>query len=444
MNPLTKSYRKVLLIFVGNGERFSLEHRVFNLISVFICFAGLVSLILNLSLGLYESAIISIIIFIIQSAIFYFSRVEKKFRLAVLLTGIELHTLLSINYFINGGINGPTVILFLATLYILATVANRKNSWFWLALNFCLLATLFGVEYFYPQSIIMGYTDKFVFFSDMYITYAIVIVLVTVGIFYNRRAYENQKNNLETKAISLEKLNAEKNKLFSIISHDLRAPLGSVKQYLSLINDQELSHEEKTTIQTGLIKSTNEAYELLDNLLTWAKSQLDGSKPFITSLKPAETLANTLSQATTYAKDKEITLTQRIDDVNVFADENMLQIVIRNLIYNAIKFSKPGGQIDFKVYAENGTAIFVVHDEGMGISEADHKKIFSLDIKPNVGTKKEKGAGLGLVLCKDYIRLQDGKIWFKSESDKGSTFFVSLPLYKGQKQTEKDKYPSTC
>jgi signal transduction histidine kinase len=235
---------------------------------------------------------------------------------------------------------------------------------------------------------------------------------------------------LETKAIALEKLNSEKTKLFSIISHDLRSPVGSVKQYLNFLKEHDLTDDEKAVIEEGLIKSTNEAYELLDNLLNWAKGQMGGSKPFITRLKVAETLATTLEQIREYAKSKDIIIKDTLSNIEVAGDKNMLQLVIRNLLYNAIKFSEVKGEIEFNVYEENNRAIFKVKDEGVGIGEVEKQKIFSLDVKTQVGTKKEKGTGLGLVLCKDYANLQNGEIWFESELGKGSTFFVSLPIYK--------------
>ncbi|HET8827794.1 MAG TPA: HAMP domain-containing sensor histidine kinase [Pelobium sp.] len=349
--------------------------------------------------------------------------------MALVITGVLLHSLLAANYFVNGGIAGPTAILFLAVVFLMISVVSLKNSWIWLSLNLGLIAGLFLVEYLYSDSIIItGYSDKFHVFADVYSTYIMLVFLMSIGIFYKRRAYEEQRKALEKKALALEKLNVEKNKLFSIISHDLRTPVGSVKQYLSFLKDHNLTEYEKTTIEEGLIKSTNEAYELLDNLLVWAKSQLGGSKPFIAKLNPAKTLASTLQNAKDYAEKKNICLTYNMENIDFLGDENLLQIVIRNLLFNAIKFSEVNGDIMFNVYTENNQAVFMVQDNGVGISEDNQKKIFSLDVKSSIGTKKEKGTGLGLVLCKEYMHLQNGTISFTSQLNQGSTFFVSLPV----------------
>lgn len=428
MSQLLKIYKKASSIFIGDEAVFSLEHRIFNLFSAFVCIISVVCFAFNVTFGLYESAALTAVVCLVQSIILYLSRVEKRFNLALILTGIELHTLLILNYFVNGGISGPTSILFLAVLFLMTSVVGQKHTWFWLALNLFLIASLYCIEYLYPNSIIVGYSNRFYVFADVYSAYIIVLILMASGISYKRRNYEKQRKSLEAKAIALEKLNSEKNKLFSIISHDLRAPVGSVKQYLSFLRDHDLTPEEKITVEEGLLKSTNEAYELLDNLLIWSKSQLGGSKPFIIKLKPSIVLSSTLIKAKHYANEKNITIHTHFDDIELLGDENMLQIVVRNLLFNAIKFSEINGKVIFKVYAENDQAIIMIEDNGIGISEENQQKIFSFDVKSNVGTKKEKGTGLGLILCKEYTHLQNGTIYFKSELGKGSSFFISLPL----------------
>ncbi len=426
-DAVIKLYTKAILTFAGNEAKFSLEHRVFNLFSAFVSILSVFSLLLNLLLGLYGAALLAAVVILIQSIVFYLSRVENKLRLSVIITGIVLHMLMALNYPINGGIQGPTVTLFLAVLFLMTSVAERKSIWFWLTLNFSLMALLFLMEYLHPEWILVGYTERLAIFSDVYACYTMVVILMATGILYTRIAYNKQRMVLQTEALALEKLNSEKNKLFSIISHDLRAPIGSIKQYFSFLKDNSLTDEEKQLIENGLIKSTDEAYELLDNLLVWAKTQLGGSKPFIAHLNVSKTLESIVSQVETAAEQKGIRLITQIGNVGVAADKNMLQLVIRNLLLNAIKFSVSGDVIDFIVYVKEDQAIFKIEDSGIGISEELKKAIFSLDVKSNLGTQREKGTGLGLVLCKEYTQLQNGKIWFESELGIGSTFFVSLP-----------------
>ncbi len=428
MNEGLKFYRKATSIFIGEENAFSLEHRIFNLFSFFVCLTTISSSILNLIFGLYESALLTTSVFILQSVILYLSRIKNKFNLAVILTGIELHVLLVTNYFFNGGIAGPTTILFSAILFLMTSVVDKKSVWFWLILNLSVVAGLFCIENLNPSFILVGYESRFFVFADVYASYVMVIILMATGILYKRIAYEKQRRVLEIKALTLEKRNTEKNKLFSIISHDLRAPVGAVKQYLKFLNEHDLSLEEKNIIEKGLLKTSTEAYELLDNLLIWTRSQMDGTKTELVSLNASEALKFTILQAKEMAKEKEVEIVEEIADLQVIADKDMLQLVVRNLISNAIKFTNFGGRIDVKVFSRNHQVIFEITDKGVGISESAKQHIFSLDIKSTAGTKKEKGTGLGLVLCKEYTLLQNGTIWFESITGKGTSFFVALPI----------------
>ena len=131
------------------------------------------------------------------------------------------------------------------------------------------------------------------------------------------------------------------------------------------------------------------------------------------------------------AAKKNIKLTYAIDrELEVIADKDMLRIVLRNLVVNAIKFTKPGGEIVIGVKRKNDKAEISIKDNGIGIPAEKQREIFSLKTNSTYGTNEEKGMGLGLMLCKEFVEYQNGTIWFESEEGKGSTFFISLPLTK--------------
>lgn len=429
MRKLKPFLAKASMFIVGRGDTFSIEHRIFNLFCFFVCVTTIFSLSLNIIFGLVESAILTCCITLIQSLTWYLSRVKRKFKLALIITGVELHILLAVNYFINGGISGPTAILFLAVLFLMTSVSSKRGVTFWLIVNCLLFGVLCTVEYYYPESILVTYSQKFYLFEDVFFTYILVVVVIATGILYKRAVYNKQQQRIELKAAALERLDSEKNKLFSIISHDLRAPIGSVKQYITFLKDKDLTESEKQIAEDSLLKSTDEAYQLLDSLLIWTKSQMAGANAVLQKLNVKTALVLTMSQAKSYAEDKQIVLKQNIGNLEILADEQMLQLVIRNLLFNAIKFSHVGGEILFETSLVNETVVFKVQDHGVGISEENQKKVFSLDVKSNVGTLKERGTGLGLLLCKEYTNLQNGNIWFESEVNKGSTFFLALPLF---------------
>lgn len=213
-----------------------------------------------------------------------------------------------------------------------------------------------------------------------------------------------------------------------MISHDLRAPLNSIQGYLELLSDGMLGDIDKAKIEKELLNHTRQTQDMLFNLLSWSKSQLSGSNADLQPLNFYSTVSGTLDMMATVANKKGITLTNAIDrGVNVKADADMLQLVVRNLVHNAIKFTGDKGLISINAYTEDNQCLISIKDNGMGIPEEKQKDIFSLKIRSAQGTGKERGIGLGLFLCRQLIELQDGRIWFTSKPGNGSEFMLALP-----------------
>ncbi len=242
-----------------------------------------------------------------------------------------------------------------------------------------------------------------------------------------------QKNiKVHHEKLKIEELNRTKDKLFSIIAHDLRSPFSGVAGLSELliknINNWEVSKVEK---YLNVINTTaNNTITLLDNLLNWAKSQTGqlsfNSKRIIFTDLIEEIIALT----TTLAKSKNITLKySEVDVIEVFADEEMLKTVLRNLISNAIKFTRSGGQITIGAVTTKDCVEFTISDNGIGMNEDMQSQIFDLSANTTtIGTANEKGSGLGLLLCKEFVERQNGKIWVESEEGKGSDFKFTLPI----------------
>ncbi len=238
---------------------------------------------------------------------------------------------------------------------------------------------------------------------------------------------------LQNSEKKLFQLNATKDKFFSIIAHDLRNPfnqlLGLTDLMLENYNDYSFADLKE---YIGLLnKSARNGYNLLENLLEWARSQ-SGRKeinPFNFALIQVFQKAADLVQ--TSAINKNIKIISRISEaINVFADVNVINTVFLNLISNAIKFTKSGGEIIIDAIEKDNYVIISVKDNGVGISEENINKLFKIDIHHSTkGTNNEAGTGLGLILCYEFIQLSKGKIWVESEMGVGSTFYFSLPNY---------------
>lgn len=231
----------------------------------------------------------------------------------------------------------------------------------------------------------------------------------------------------------LNEANLTKDKFFSIIAHDLRSPFTSILGFSRLLNEEydDFSNEERKMMIKQILTSTESTFQLLDNLLAWAKTQL-GRTNFSPEYFDIDSLIfETINLSLPQAKMKEVTLKAQVADKNkVFADINMMRTILRNLISNAIKYSYDKGTIVVETLRKNDKMIVNVIDSGTGIEANTLKALFSLDEKvcSKKGTANEKGTGLGLILCKEFVERNHGKISVESELGSGTKFSFTVPL----------------
>jgi len=230
----------------------------------------------------------------------------------------------------------------------------------------------------------------------------------------------------------LRELNATKDKFFSIIAHDLKNPFNDLMGFSQLldINIEKYDNTKIKQFVNIIHQSSKLAYNLLENLLDWSRSQT-GTLQF----NPEEFLLNeiiseNIDLLSSNANNKNIKIFTEIDDEStVFADKNMIRTVIRNLISNAIKYTNQGGYIKIVTSKVNHFLKLSILDNGIGISEKNLEKIFQIDESYSTpGTEREKGTGLGLILCKEFTDKNKGSIWAESTLDEGSTFNITLPI----------------
>ncbi len=228
----------------------------------------------------------------------------------------------------------------------------------------------------------------------------------------------------------LESLNAVKNKLLSIISHDLRSPIGTLIGFVDLLKRGGLPLEKIGFFAGKMSESLTATSHLLDNLLFWAKGQMEGMSVEPANFDCRELIAENLTLAQNRAANKNITLRHSEDHLPlpVFADRNMIDLVLRNLIENAIKFSHEGDTVSILGSAAGDQMKITVTDTGQGIPRQHQSRILdgTLSFTTN-GTSLEKGSGLGLTLCKDLVEKNGGAIWFESEEGSGTSFHFTLP-----------------
>jgi PAS domain S-box-containing protein len=238
---------------------------------------------------------------------------------------------------------------------------------------------------------------------------------------------ENKNNE-----IKLIELNATKNKFFSIIAHDLKTPFNSIIGYSDLLIEKikEKDYEKVEEFGNIILQSSNRTMDLLMNLMSWAQSQ-SGRMEFnpecfdiIPLIDEVTLLSNDI------AKQKSILITNTLPpSTQVNADKDMISTVLRNLISNAIKFTHPKGRITISAFDKQNQLIVSVSDTGVGLSKERIETLFNIsDGYSTTGTQNEKGTGLGLILCKEFINKNNGEIWVESKLGIGTTLYFSLPL----------------
>lgn len=241
------------------------------------------------------------------------------------------------------------------------------------------------------------------------------------------------EDEIKLKNQELQKLNAEKDKFFSIIAHDLRSPFSGFLGLTEVMaeNTEIFSQAELADFSRSLNESAKHLSQLLENLLEWSQMQKGSINYTPNELSLSAIISENMEQINQRAIQKGITIRSEVlENQKVFADERMINTILRNLLSNAVKFTRSGGEVTIGSKVINNDRIEIsVQDTGIGIPEVNVAKLFKLDEKVStIGTDNESSTGLGLLLCKEFVEKHAGKIWVESELGKGSTFSFSLPL----------------
>ncbi|MCY1535679.1 Adaptive-response sensory-kinase SasA [compost metagenome] len=281
----------------------------------------------------------------------------------------------------------------------------------------------------------------------------LLIILVIVSVLYYKRNAENKINNkllqkqklkiaetneelttqieiVAAQNTELEKLNQIKNKFFSIVSHDLRSPMNSLKGLFELFREGNLDKAELNKLTIRIEDTIQSTATFLDNLLEWSKGQLDGIHIKPVPVNMFQLVQKNIQLMDSPIRAKSLKVENQIhSDIQVYADEDMIDIVVRNLLSNAIKFCYPQHTITFSAAHKGNEVTWKIRDSGPGISVQDQQNLFSLSHTTSTGTSGEKGYHIGLILCKDMIGQNQGRISVESEVGKGTIFSVTLPAY---------------
>lgn len=416
------------LRFLVGSREITLENRLLNSVCLITIFIMVFNIPFNYFSGLKITAVIFVFFTILIGIAYYLGRLRGQLVLGVVIASGAGILLFSLNYFFSAGVRGASLLSFILSFILVIIMSPRSMYELWVMLFLGAVIGLITVEYYYPETIRVTYADDKAQFVDMAFAYATGIFICFFSLAFLKDAYNREKKSAERKSLELARMNDEKLKLFSILSHDLQAPLSSLHSYVRLVASDRLTPHERKQVENGLVNALHGSQEMLSNMLVWSQSQLSGFRLELVRNNIKQVLKPIIDIQRIYANQKDISLEADIDDwLYALVDRDMLQLIIRNLVANAIKFTMPGGYIRVTGVRSGLECDIIVEDNGIGIDDEQQAELFSLKTRSTYGTNNERGIGLGLFLCHEYAHAFNGKLTFESEKGRGTTFRLRLP-----------------
>lgn len=350
---------------------------------------------------------------------------KERYKLAITISFIFFPPVLMLMGIYTND-NGIEIFLFLYIMFTFFYLHQRRQ----IIIAFCWVTVCFLVVHFSLQNWVLNQRTGLPHNSVLSILdYGSGLLFIFFTLYFIKFEVWKFEKSIRQKTAELTKLNNVKDKVFSVISHDLKSPIGSIIMFLRGIEKAGMTTESFNSYLPELRANMEQTGDLLDNLLIWARSQIKNTEEQAHEISLTRLVQQTLRFFERNATQKGITLINEVpNDCLAYADVNAVQIVLRNLITNAIKFTSAGGQITVgAIFAGNLVEISVT-DTGVGIPAEKQSLLFGEYYYTTPGTNKETGTGLGLLICRDLVARNGGSLIFMSEAGKGSTFRFTLPV----------------
>ena len=425
--------KKLLYNLFAEDANIPLEHRLFLsaiMIGLLISLIGTISafFLAISSMPFIIGALMTVILFVINFLGRYKGIIKPFIVPLILLSYTGIFTI----WIDGGGMRGPNILPAFAILILALIVVPEKLKKYSILLFIAFVIVVYLIQFYRPD-LIAGYPSETSLWIDSFTTtiYTSFFIYLIIRSFH--RHYTLERVKAEENERKLFQLNAEKDKLFSIIAHDLRSPFSVLLGYTEILEKElpEMSFEEIQEASSILNASATKLYELIGNLLEWSRMQR-GLIPFTpVSFLLTQMVSESLDLIIENANKKSIRVDVDIaPDMSVFADKTMFKTIIRNLANNAVKFTHRNGSVTIAARFASSTHVEIsVKDTGIGMSRQMIDNLFRLDIKTNrEGTEGESSTGLGLIICKDFIEKHNGNLWVESEEGIGSVFYFKIPF----------------
>ncbi len=439
--------KRIFHYIIAEQEDLTLEERLFiTAIVLSMLFSAFGIVFIAVLIPSQITIITLLILTSIIAVIYYFARFKRIIKPLILPTVLIFLTGISIVWIFGGGINGPNLFTAMVILIFSLMVVPKKYQISTLLIFLTDFISLHLLQHFNPQ-LITDYASEDLRLIDtiLTLTYACFVLYVIISFVSHRYTLENRKVKeselrIQQQNQELQKLNADKDRFMQILAHDLRSPFHTLLGFSRLLVANVHQYEQKKIdCQLQLIHQTSlNTYNLLTDLLLWSQSQ-SGVLPFEPRANNLRALClETISLLQTDAQLKNIEIKYlQTDDFSVCADANMLKTILRNLISNALKFTNPDGFISISAEKIGSQLEIGVTDNGVGISPEIQQKLWDSENYVSMpGTNNERGTGLGLMLCREFVEKHGGTIQLESQLNKGSRFLISLPQEIGALATD--------
>jgi two-component system sensor histidine kinase/response regulator len=417
---------------IGSNKEQPIESRLLNGISLF---SSLAMLILCISIFIYGNS--SLALGLLTSSLVFassyylgFSRGKTLYSQWVFVLSVSFTAYLSFSYF--KGISSPGFYGLIIGFFV-AQLCAPNQRW---KLIYYLFFTLLGIYFIFLKSEEVT-ALHFIYF----IGYLLFTAVLYFGLSLLMAAYRSMADKafvegeelkhsnrlIQEQLQEMRALNEQKDRLFSIIGHDLRNPLNAIEGFMSVLEQDEISPNIQKELQKELLKLTRGSRTLLDNLLEWSRREAKAYAIEGVSIKEIADRVNDTMESLAKAKKISIHILVNNQDPKVLADKQVLELTLRNLISNAIKFSPQNGWVKLRSYEFQDSIHIEIEDNGLGMDKRQLERLFTKGREITIGTANEKGVGLGLLLCQEFIQKMKGEIIVRSTLNKGSCFTIILP-----------------
>lgn len=408
------------------------ENKIKSNVLFYTSIATIIGFVLILGIHITDVNPYLLISIFIGLVLLVLSHVLLRFKKLALSSFLLIFTLLGFVFYqiliTDDGIHDSSVLAIPGILIVAGMLLPKRQFYAVLLFIVIVISLLKLLEYHGIIQNRFGVNEKH--FQDLF---DILIILIVTAISIRILTQNVTENYIlaKNREVLLREMNATKDKFFSIISHDMKTPFNSILGFSSLIKERihEGDYNGAEEYASTLQKSAEQTMSLLLNLLDWSRSQT-GKMEFKPELVDFDQIvSDTINVLEEPASQKSISINRIIpSNCMVFCDRNIVSTVIRNLISNSIKFTPQGGRIDIELNDDKNPFVVSVKDNGVGMHSDTLAKLFRIDVNyTSLGTANEKGTGLGLLLCNEFIQAHGGEIWVESEIGVGSIFYFTIP-----------------